>query len=284
MNRSRQVANDLSARSGGGDRLPALYLRRVEAGVSRAEGDVRPPYVAFRGSSATFGKFVATPFPELAGQARCIGAVNLGCVNAGVNTFAGDAAVTAICRDARACVVQGMGAHRLSNPLYGVNPRRNDQVLAPTSRLRDLYPEADFAEIHFTRHLIGTLAADPDRFAGVRDVLKTSWVSRMSGLNATIGMPVVLLWPAERPESEREGGADDAGPLLVDRDIIAALTPAPVALVCAKTGRPEPAADPRRVVLTLLEEATVRKLPGPSGHRRIVEALSVALGSIVSKC
>jgi hypothetical protein len=270
------------------------YLRNSSAGI-----DYRPctygssklvfrgpkavleePYLAFLGSTATFGKFVATPFPELVGQGLGIGAVNLGCINAGVDTFAGDEAVAGICRVARACVVQVMGAHRLSNPLYGVHPRRNDRVLAPTWRLRKLYPEVDFAEIHFTRHLIGTLAGDPGRFAGVRDVLKSSWVSRMSRLIATLGVPVVLLWLTDGAEGATGNGADDAGPLLVDRDMIEALTPAPVAVVRAETGRPEAGTDRGRVTLSPFEEAAARELPGPPDHRRIAEATSAVLRSL----
>ena len=83
-------------------------------------------YVAFLGSTGTYGKFVESPYPELTQRELGITALNLGCVNAGNDTFLDDPTVQDLARGACACVVQVMGAHTLSNRLYTVHDPRPD--------------------------------------------------------------------------------------------------------------------------------------------------------------
>ena len=179
------------------------------------ERDLDGDYLAFLGSTATFGKHVRTPFPELVGQALGVTAVNLGCINSGLDTFAKDGTIRAIVQGARATVMEVLGAHFLSNPFYAVHPRRNDRVITPTTKLRKLYPEVDFTDIHFAGHLIATLAeTDPGRFGEVRATLRAAWMSRMAELIGIAGGPVCLVWASPRPLSEGGDEATGAEPLL----------------------------------------------------------------------
>ena len=182
-------------------------------------------YVAFIGSTETYGKFVERPYPALTGAALGVTPLNLGCVNAGIDTFLDDPTVMSLCQGARAVVVQAMAAHRLTNPLYTVHPRRNDRFLRASDQLLSLYPEAEFTDVHFTRHLLSILHdIDAERFRAVVDTLRTTWVERMWALAAVVDVPVTLLWVSgRRPEASVETPYD-RDPTFVTRDMITALT------------------------------------------------------------
>lgn len=240
--------------------------------------DLGGRYVAFLGSTETYGKFVRTPFPEIVGQSLGVTAVNLGCVNAGLDAYVDDAAVGAVCRGARACVVQAMGAHKLSNPFYTVHARRNDRVVAPTGRLRALYPEVDFAEIHFARHLVTTLAdVDGARFAEVRAGLRAAWSGRMSSLVAASPVPVVLLWLSDRTPDDPSGRDE---PLFVTRAMIDALAPGLAGSIEIVTD-PAASGPDEGMICSDLERPAAAVLPGPAVHREVAALLSEALAALV---
>ena len=119
-------------------------------------------------------------------------------MNAGPDAFLGDSGVIEIARQARAVVLQVMGAQNLSNRLYMVHPRRNDRFIAARPALRALYPEVDFTEFHFTHHMLASLLSlSESRFGLVIEELRTAWVARMRALMARLPGDVVLLWIAQ---------------------------------------------------------------------------------------
>ena len=63
------------------------------------------PYIAFIGGTVTYGKFVEIPFPDLLAREVGVPALNLGFVNAGIDTFVDDPTVLDLCSGARACVI-----------------------------------------------------------------------------------------------------------------------------------------------------------------------------------
>jgi hypothetical protein len=104
-------------------------------------------------------------FPELLEDHVGLPVVNLGAINAGIDVFSCDETVLSACSGARAVVLQAMGAHNLRNRFYSVHQRRNDRFLRASPLLSTLYPEVDFTEFAFTRHLIQTLHdTDPGGF------------------------------------------------------------------------------------------------------------------------
>jgi hypothetical protein len=242
--------------------------------------DLDDGYLAFLGSTETYGKFVLSPFPALVAQKTGMTAINLGCVNAGVDTYHDDTTVQRICWNARACVVQVMGAHKLSNRFYSVHARRNDRFLGAASLLRRLYPEVDFAEIHFVGHLISTLSAGSDeRFALVRKELRRAWAVRMRRLISRIRVPVVLLWAAAR--APEEGGNDPAGaePLFLTREMIEDLRPRVAGFVEVSLSADADDQPPTGMVFPEVELAAARELPGQDAHSEIASAVATALGA-----
>jgi len=83
-----------------------------------------------------------------------------------------------------------------SNAFYKTHPRRNDRFIAPTPALVVLYPDVDFTNIHFTRHLLKTLfLTDADRFADVKRTLTDNWLEKIEQLINHVQVPSILIWP-----------------------------------------------------------------------------------------
>jgi Domain of unknown function (DUF6473) len=187
-------------------------------------------YIAFVGGTETYGKFVGTPFPALVEDRLGVTCVNFGCVNASVEAFLKEPAIVAACRDAELTVVEITGAHNLSNRFYSVHPRRNDRFVRASTILSALYPEVDFTEFCFTRHMLRKLSdLDADRFSIVREELQIAWSARMRTLLREIGGNTLLLWFAEHLPSDApfdlrpQGGWTD--PLFITRRMVDQLRP-----------------------------------------------------------
>lgn len=222
--------------------------------------------MAFVGGTETLGRAIDSPFPALVEQEIGEACLNFGQANASVDAFLQDPVVTGACRDALLTVVEVMGAHNVSNRFYTVHPRRNDRFVRASSVLRAIYPEVDFAEVCFTRHLLGQLhAASPDRFAIVREELQAAWSARMRSLLAAIGPRTLLLWlsphlPSDVPWEERPDPlARD--PLFVTRRMLDGLRPLVRGVVMVQPTRRLPG------------EATM----GAAAHKEAAAALAASI-------
>ena len=240
----------------------------------RLEGD----YVAAVGGTETYGKYVERPYPVLLEEALGVQVVNLGAVNAGIDVFASDDSVQMVCAGARAVALQVMGAHNLRNRFYSVHPRRNDRFLRATPALRALYPEIDFTDFAFTRHLIRTLLeTDAGRFATVRDELQSAWLLRMQRFLGSVDAPVVLVWMADRRPEEVSVLDRANDPLFVTAGMIEALRPQLAGVVDAT---PSPAA--RRdvnagIVCSEFEVQAAAEVPNARIHAEIAQAVALGL-------
>lgn len=254
----------------------ALRLTPCTYGLSKIKfrGPRRPTtdrYVVFLGGSETFAKYVSQPFPDLIETAIGEVCVNLGCQSAGPDVFLRDTAIQSLCHDAAATVVQIVGAVNQSNAFYKVHPRRNDRFVAPTDKLRALYPEVDFTEFAFTGHLIARLRAlGEDRFAAVRTHLEKTWVRRMKELVGQVNGPVVLLWV--KAQTSTDGQLD---PAFVDEAMMDQMRPYVAHVVCvdAQTG------DTDMMRFASLEEPAARDVMTVAGHLAVAKALRAPLQS-----
>lgn len=251
---------------GGGPGAPDIVCcsygasRLVFRGPPRAlTGD----YVAALGGAATFGKGVARPWPQLLEAALGLPVVNLGAVGAGPDAYLRDDTVRAACAGAALTVVQLPGVQGVANSWYRVHPRRNDRFIEATPALRALFPDIDFCEFSFVRHLLGALhRRDPVRFARLARALQAAWSERMAMLLAELPAPVVLLWLGDRPPQSEARLRLGPSPLLVSRPMLTALAGDDVAVV-------EVAAPQRSVIAGL---------HGPAAQ----EAAAAALAPVVT--
>jgi hypothetical protein len=268
----------LQAGAGALDYFPCRYglSRTVFRGPER---DLSRPYVVAMGGSPTFGKYVASPYPALLEQATGHQVANLGGLNAGPDFYLSDPAALRVAAQARVAVVQITGADVLTNPFYTVHARRNDRFLAATPALRALFPELEFTDIHFTRHLLMVLQrTDAARFAVVLAGLKATWLDRMRQLLACLPPRRVLLWLADTLPPARAAGLDPAldpalGPLMVDRDMLAALGPEVTALVEAVPSLAAQSEGIARMQFPQTEAAQARHLPGSAVHGEVAALL-----------
>jgi hypothetical protein len=267
-------------------RAPLDY-RPVRYGTSKLTfrgpaRDLSSAYIACLGGTETHGRFLDRPWPARLEAALGLPCVNLGLPNAGPDVFLRDQGLLDLARGASAVILQVPCAMNLSNPYYDVHPRRNDRFLRASTRLRRLYPEVDFTEFHFTRHMMWRLASlAPERFALLRTSVQDVWVDRMQRLMASIGRPVFLLWLANHapgPDPNSTEIHDD--PAFVSLAMIRAIRPRATHLaqvVISKTARDQ---GTRGMRFSPMEESAAADLPGPLAHAEAAQALLPALRAL----
>lgn len=243
------------------------------------------PYIAILGGSATFGMQVHAPFPALIATAAALPVVNLGIPNGGPDAYLSDPEILNIIARATVAVVQLTGAETLSNPYYMVHARRNDRFLAAKPALQSLFPEVDFTDIHFVRHLLQVLArVDGSRFALVVQALKANWVARMQDLLVHLPLRRRLLWLSQAaPPAKADTIGPGFGPLLVDAGMLARLRALAGEVIVALPGPAAPGGDATAIDLLQLDAARSAGLPGPAAHREIAALLLPAIAAQLRK-
>ncbi|WP_151717388.1 DUF6473 family protein [Gemmobacter serpentinus] len=241
--------------------------------------DLRKPYLAVLGGTETYGKFVPEPYPTLVAAEEGLGVVNLGAVNAGVDLYLNEPDLLRIARGAEAVILQVVGAHNLSNRFYRVHRRRNDRFLGASPALRSLYPEVDFTEFSFTRHMLQALQqTSPERFCDVVAELRMVWLQRMQHLIRQLPPRLLLLWfAARRPCRFATAVEVTLDPMLVDSEMIAALTPHVAAYIEVITAPTARVGNGDCVAFSAMEEPAAHGVPGPAAHREAANRLARAL-------
>lgn len=232
-------------------------------------------YAVCLGGNETFGRFLPRPYPAILAETGGLPVINLGCANAGLDVYVRDPSLMDIVTGAEVVVIQILGAQNMSNRFYVVHPRRNDRFLRASAALKALYPDTDFTEFHFTRHLLRSLRdAAPDRFGRVVEELRAAWVARMRGLLEQVRGRAVLLWLADRAP---EDGADDLSsgdePLLVSRQMLDALSDCGADLVEHVARPADIAADRDQMIYSQMEQAAADAMLGPRVHAQVAARL-----------
>ncbi len=189
--------------------------------------------MVFLGGSDTFGRYVERPFPRILEEMTGVTTLNLGMPNGGVDGYLTAPDLLRIASRASVVVVEISGTHGVSNCYYTVHKRRNDRFLRPTVQLRALYPEVDFTEFSFIRHMMGHLRhLCPVRFQTVQAKVQAAWTQRMAELIEAIAAPVILNW-VKRQDSAKEE-MDETG---ITDEMVQALRPRAASVVIS---RPSP--------------------------------------------
>ncbi|GGL51724.1 DUF6473 family protein [Wenxinia marina] len=228
-------------------------------------------YIACVGGTEAAGRFVDRPWPDMLERMTGRRCLNLGRANSSIDGALRDPATLAACAGAVAVVLEVTGARNLSNRFYEVHPRRNDRFLRAATALEALYPEIDFADFCFTRHLLRELERlSPDRFALVREELQRAWSARMKRFLQDCPAPVQLVWFSDAPPPDgpaaRGLGPD---PLFVTAPMIDALRPLARGVTCVVPSAPA------------LADGAMTGRPGrplgPRAHEEAATALAAAL-------
>ncbi|MEP4035458.1 DUF6473 family protein [Pseudophaeobacter sp.] len=247
--------------------------------VRGPERDLENPYIAFLGGTEVFGRFVKTPFSDVSESLLKTPCVSLAAVNAGLDTFATDKALLGVARRAEVSVMQVLGAQNVSNRYYRVHPRRNDRFLQAQPTLKTLFPEVDYTEFHFNKHLLTTLRAlSEERFAEVRQHLQETWVERMVQVIATLEGRVVLLWVRYNLKGN---AAFNHEPVLVERSMIQALEGRTKGLVEVDVAPAGLVDDFDGMIMGELDFPAAQHMLGPKEHARIGCALAEHLQGLL---
>ena len=269
--------------SGPLDYAPCHYgdSRLVFRGPARL---LRGDYVAFLGGTETYGKFLAAPYPVLVEDALGLPAANFGQINAGVDVYLNDPGVTAAAANAAVAVVQVMGANNMSNRFYTVHPRRNDRFLRASATMQAVFRDVDFTEFHFTRHMLGALAASaPDRFRLIIEEVQQAWVARMELLLSRIGPRAVLLWFADHaPEEKVDFCQTQNDPFAVERWMIERLRPRVAAVIEAVPSVRALAAGSAGMVFSEMEAPAARGMLGPLAHEEAAARISGQVAELLA--
>ncbi|WP_338082795.1 DUF6473 family protein [Frigidibacter albus] len=237
-------------------------------------------FIAALGGTETYGKFVPHPWPAQLEAQLGLPVVNFGYLNAGPDVFINEPVLIEAAGRARATVVQLTSAQNLSNRFYAVHPRRNDRFLRGSSLMKTLFREVDFAEFHFTGHMLTALkAVSPDKFDMIEQELKAAWVARMKLLLDRIEGKTVLLWLTDH----RAGGPDLLGPLphLVDEEMVMTIRPFATDLVRVDPGPEARNAGTAGMVFAPLDEPAARQMAGPMVHSQVAAELLPALQRLI---
>lgn len=247
--------------------------------VRGPERDLGSDYVAFLGGTEVYGRFIRRPFVAAVEEALDVDCVNLGCVNGGLDSFLRDPGILTIAARAELSVLQVLGAQNLSNRFYKVHPRRNDRFLSATPQLAALYPEVDFTEFHFNRHLLQALhQVSEDRFEQVRDAMQMAWVEGMTRMVDRLEGRVALLWLRYDLGA---GFAPEAlfrnEPLMVDRPMIDSLLPKVKGVIELPVQTAGGCGDIEGMQFGQMEFPAAKLMLGPAEHARIAQSVALEI-------
>ncbi|MEP1767876.1 MAG: DUF6473 family protein [Sulfitobacter sp.] len=246
--------------------------------------NLKEPYLAFLGGTQTFGKFIEQPYPLRVEHLTGVPSVNFGQINAGLDVFSKEQVVLEASQQARVTVIEVMGATNMSNLIYSVHPRRNDRFLRTTAQMRHLYPEVDFSQFNFTKHMLLHLEAhDQERFQTVKRVLQRTWVRKMRLLLKRLGSAVVLLRIGEsgqKPEGAL-GWQDSFAPAFVTDQMIDALSGLVEEFVDVPCAAAQPHVRTDGLVFNFTEEEAVQKVAAPQCHSKVAQALLPVLDRLM---
>lgn len=246
--------------------------------------DLSQPYLAFIGTTETYGKFIEQPFPTLIEKAIGTSCANFGQINAGIDAFANDPFVMTAASEAQITIVQVMGAQNMTNRFYAVHPRRNDRFVTTSTLLRTIYREIDFADFHFNRHMLKSLRqVSAVRFDVVRQELQDAWVARMQLMLKRMQGKTILLWFSDRAPAERGAPAQDeigSDPLFVTRDMLDVVAPFATMVVEVTASDRALSEGTRGMVFDEMDLMAASELLGPRAHQEAADALIQAIARI----
>lgn len=235
--------------------------------------------LVFLGGAETYGRFIQHPFPELVEKACGAPSINLGCAQAGIDAYLSSPDLIDICSQAKATVIQIMGAANMSNRFYSVDPRHNNRFLRASKKLKEIYPEVDFTLFSTTTELLTELAqVGPDRIPLVRQEMQSAWVARMRTFLTQIEGRKILLWLSDHaPFTPQNRSTVLRDPLFVDQAMLRAASLFADDVLEVVATNTEVSQGRSEMIYADHERAESLDILGPVVHRRVAETLQPIL-------
>lgn len=141
------------------------------------------PFWVCLGGAKTYAETVVTPFATQLERRFGVPVINMGIGQSGPDAFWGDPDLMDLINRADLVIAEPPSVMHQSNRFYQVHPRRNDRFIRPSEDLVTLFPEVDFTDCHFTKHLLCKLSlCDPKRFQRVKDDILATRQEKMNVL------------------------------------------------------------------------------------------------------
>jgi len=152
--------------------------------------------------------------------------------------------------------------------------------------MRQTFPEVDFAEYHFTKHMLSDLhTVSKERFALVLAEIQIAWLARMKTLIKRLGTKVVLVWFADhRPLAEDElilNPSDARDPLFVSAKMLDALRAHCSDIVEVAASEHALKAGTQGMVVSEIESLAAQELLGPKAHGELAAQLGRVLKGLI---
>lgn len=230
-------------------------------------------FIAFFGSTKTYGKFVERPFPALLEERLNVVCANFGRPNAGVELYLNEPFLRDVATRAAVTVIQVVSPRNMNNRLYTVHPRRNDRFVKPTRLLKSLYDDVDFADCNFNKHMLQKLhATSPERFESIVNELREAWQSRMRLLCSQIpGKTVLFYFSDRRPDTGSVPNGTE--PWFVTKSMLNDIQPLFTDFVEVIVSDEAKQRGTEGMVYDDLEMPAALQLPGPLAHQEAANAL-----------
>lgn len=147
------------------------------------------------GGANTFGGKIPDPFSCILERELGYPILNLGAQHAGAGFYIEDVDVSKIIENAQFILVEAPSVINHSNIFYRVHPRRNDRFVTALKPLYRLFPEVDFVECHFTKHLVTKMITlDAQRSDIVLQSLRDEWVESLATMRSHWNAKQVIHW------------------------------------------------------------------------------------------
>ncbi|WP_377193253.1 DUF6473 family protein [Ruegeria meonggei] len=237
------------------------------------ERSLDTPYMACVGADETFGRFVDRPFAAILEEKLDRRCLNLGSLFCGLDTLCGDTGLFKLITEAELCILQAPSVLGQTNHFYRVHSRRNDRVLAPTQDLIALYPEVDFADVHYVCHLMSLLQDQHDaRFEIVAEELRRNWVLKIRDLLGKLKTPVLLLnlQVLRHQDSARQGGKMVVSITDQMLEQVRSVSAGYAQVSAFVSGHSDELED---MLFGTLQQPMAEHMIGPAAHKSVAEAL-----------
>jgi hypothetical protein len=150
--------------------------------------------------------------------------------------------------------------------------------VAASSLLKNIFREVDFADFHYTKHMLNRLfEVSPERFASVREELQQAWLARMRLMLKQLRSKTILLWFSDHaPGGNPEHGLGP-DPLFVTREMIEEIRGYATQVVELVASPEAVAKGTDGMICAELEQLAAIEMLGVQAHEEAAEALAKAI-------
>ncbi len=146
--------------------------------------------------------------------------------------------------------------------------------------LVSIYPEVDFTNFHFNKHMLTDLRTlSAERYWIVEQEIREAWIARMCTLLSRISGRVILVWISRRSPNDLERVLTD--PMHVTGEMLELVAPHATDYIEIVLSQDALTNRTDGMIFSQMEAPAAREMLGPKAHVEIADALSPVLAKMV---